>query len=653
MSMYALRNSSILESYDNSIRRLIYWVFYPIVLHRETGMQAPIQSTILIVDHCSLTRECISMILRSQKHKVLACKSIEEATVLAKKHNPTIILSELQHADGFVTDLHKQTQEIEGFDGTVVLFTHESDKTVLLHTLEHGLAHIMLKSAFTIKHFLQLINKVLLSHSKKILPAESPTDRATTPKPSPSVKPAPSKSSSTNNVHPVNDLTTSSAILNSLKPAFSRAEVDERIEQVAELKALSPTVARVISLTRSADTSLDAIAKAIRNDHAIALKIIKIANSNTFARHGDPITTLNNAVLRMGCDQIRQTVINIEIMNNFSDQDAKYIDHRLFWEHSVAVATCCSLLARESKLVNPDDAFTLGLLHDVGRMILYSGFEDEYVEVIRVSREFHFPTEIVERRLLLVDHASIMQSVLRKWGLKSDMVDPIVNHHLSVGNIRQTCPKQISECCLVALANRVVHSLGIGCSGNQTIYPTEEFFEPLNLPKGVLANVVDRLPDMVQDLRLSMLGDMGLTNFPESPKPMLAKQFNPIYVTMQPTIDAMSYWVNDLADDTPDMPKNFIVANMRNKNDAVPIDSMIKEAEQNHGVKDLPVLVLSPSGMLNLPQITLQKREVLTLKAPFTTQQFARALLTYNALPDKINRHSDPHVGLHSPEKAA
>jgi putative nucleotidyltransferase with HDIG domain len=616
-------------------------------------MQAPIQSTILIVDQCPLTSECIGMILRSQKHKVLACKSIEEATALAKKHHPKIILSELQHPDGIVTDLHRQLNDIDGFDGTVVLFTHECDKTVLLHTLEHGLVHVMVKSAFSIKQFLQLINRVLLAHSKNTQSTENLKGQMPAPKTKPAGIPIPAESNSTNIVHPVNDLSTSNAILHSLKPVFSRSEVDERIEQIAELKALSPTVARVLSLTRSADSSLDSIAKAIRNDHAIALKIIKLANSSAFSPSGTHITTLNEAVLRMGCNQIRQTVINIEIMNNFSDKDASYIDHRLFWEHSVGVALCCSLLARESKLMHPDDAFTLGLLHDVGRMILYSAFEDEYIEVIRASQESHFPTEIVERRLLLVDHASIMQTVLRKWGLKRELVDPIANHHLSVGNIRQTCPKQIPESCSVALANRIVHALGIGCSGNQTIYPTEEYFEALNLPKSVLTNIVDRLPDMVQDLRLSMLGDMGLTNFPECPKPKLSKQFNPLYITMQPTIDAMSYWINDIADDPQDAPRNFIVANMRNKNDAVRIDSMIDEAEQEHGVKDLPVLVLSPSGKLNLPQITQQKREILTLKTPFTLQQFARALLTYQSLPNKAGRHSDQHESLHNPEKAA
>jgi len=602
-------------------------------------------TTILIIDGCSMTRECIGILLRSKKFAVVTSSTIQSALPIIDARKPSIILSELVLSDGGVADLMDQLiNRIPGYTPSFFLLTTNSDKSELLKVIEKGITQIVIKPQFKTAVFFDKIDQTIKSHTRQseqnVEPIPSRTDKKSPTRPA-ILAPSAGSSTTTQGQMPSKEI--QKKILNSIKPIFSKAEAHERVDHVAGLKALSPTVARVLALTNSQESSLDSITKAIRNDHAIALKIIRISNSAAFTRGGEPISTLHKAVLRMGSKQIRQTVLNIEIMDNFSSSNTSYIDHRLFWEHSIAVAICCSLIARESKKISPDDAFTLGLLHDVGRMILNQAFEDEYIEVLRVARENHFPVELIERRMLLVDHASIMQSVLHCWGLHKNLIDPIVCHHLSIGNIRQTVPHRVDAVSVVALANRIVHSLGIGCSGNQTVYSTDEFFDTLKLPQGMLKTITDRLPEMVLDTRISMLGEIGVHGFPEPQRPCLNMDINPIYATLNPNTDAMRLWFEQCNHEQVDTQPNIIVAHMKKARDAVQIDAKIKQLESDRGLSNLPAIILSPSGALNIPEISRTNREIQMLTVPFTLQQFNRTVGRFSSISTASNSQTDQH----------
>jgi len=589
-----------------------------------------------------MTRECVGAILRAKGYKVVVASTTEGAVVQMNHQLPELIIHDLDLSDGKAEELIDSVCEMAGEHLiSFFAFTHQTDRSRLLSVIERGSTQVMIKQHFTIKLFFGKVDAMLRARELSIAKAKADIQNANPDQGPPERTPSPeSKTVSTiqskekkpaSSIGPLITREESQLLLKSIKPIMPKSEAFDLINQVAELKALSPTVARVLSLTRSSEASMEAITKSIRNDHAIALKIIRIANSTAFSR-GDPITTFHEAVLRMGCEQIRQTVINIEIMENFSGNFTRYIDHRLFWEHSIAVATCCSLIARESRQFNPDEAFTLGLLHDVGRMILYQAFGDDYIEVIRFSRENHFPIELIERRMLLMDHASIMNTVLHQWGLHNDLVEPIVNHHLSVGNIRQACSKRIESVCMVALANKIVHGFGIGSSGNQTVYATDEYFEALNLPQGFLAIVSEKLPEMVLDMRYSMLGQLGDESFPEPGFPCQDLMLNPIFVTLNPNTDVIGKWIEALrGHGAEESPANLIVAHIRKQRDAVSIDQKIRDYESENDLQKLPVIILSNSGELNLPEISRVDRVIRTMPLPFTYAQFERVA---HSIPD-------------------
>lgn len=638
----------------------------------------PSPSKILIADGCVMTRELIGLLLRAKKHTVIYANNARDAVELIRLHKPTVVIHEMDLIDSTGAAF---VQSVRGKTGThapsFFVLTALTDKSRLLEIIELGVTQVLIKHQFSIKIFYSKVESLIKSRractAKPCPTVAEPTETTPTaphtqsPSQAPSQTPSQTPSQAPNQNHgqappqtpagvPTPAAGTPSAdqlnrenqthqtpahapepivlrtpeqkkaLYLALKPVMTKTEALERAEGVAELKALSPTAARVISLTGSAEASLDAIAKAIRNDHAITLKIIRVANSTAFTR-GEPVSTLNDAVLRIGVQQIRQAVINLEIMENFSSDTADFIDHRLFWEHSIGVAACCSMIARERRSMDPNEAFTVGLLHDVGRMILNQAFGKDYTEALRFARENQFPLDQIERRMFLVDHASIMNNILHKWGVHKDLIQPIVNHHLSVGNIRQTCPKHIETASMVALANRIVHAIRIGCSGNETVYASEEYFEAIKLPPTLLATLCDKLPESVVDMRLAMLGEMGINGFPE-PKPVCENMgVRPLYITANETTDCIQHWVASIRRfEDPDAKPNLAVVRMRKKREDIWLDDQLRKAEAEYGIEPLPLIVLSETGKLMLPVSARYNRETRLLPIPFTRQEFERSV---------------------------
>src|SRR5690606_3887518 len=139
--------------------------------------------------------------------------------------------------------------------------------------------------------------------------------------------------------------------------------------------------------------------------------------------------SVDEAVVRIGTGAIRQTLLNIGVIDNFSPQGrAGAIDRLQFWEHSIACGLIAAELERATGGTAPDEAFTLGLLHDVGRLVLARQLGGTYGRVVDAAARCGAPLERAESRLLGLTHAEIMPAVLRQWNLPASLVEPIATH---------------------------------------------------------------------------------------------------------------------------------------------------------------------------------------------------------------------------------
>lgn len=415
-----------------------------------------------------------------------------------------------------------------------------------------------------------------------------------------------------------------------LKPIMTRSEIQEHLDNCTELKGMSPTVVQILKITQSSRCSIEQVVKVVKQDHAVSLKILKLANSSAYTR-GEPVDTIHKAVMRIGLTQIRQAVLNISVIDQFSGEDQiTQLSTPQFWEHSIATGLITAEIthALSDKTAELDIAFTMGLLHDIGRIIYLEMLGDKYRDVLKAAEFLQVPLEQVESRMLLINHADAMDRILHKWKFPEALVNPIALHQLSLGNIRRMAPNAINEVAILALANRLAHALLLGSSGNLSLYPTEEFVSILRLKPGVIKKIEEEIPEQTDDIKFSMLASSNQQAWPrlrDELDELFIEPFRPIHISDEPEFDALRIFCDRLRDSTEEEPPNVGIIHIKRGQERVPLTEKFKQAQAEASVEQLPLIILSPKGDIQLEERAMAGRQFELLPFPVSISRLIEA----------------------------
>jgi putative nucleotidyltransferase with HDIG domain len=557
----------------------------------------------------------MTVLLNAKKYMALSTPSIRDAMEMIKVHQPDLIIHELELPDGSAEKLIQLARKAQEQSPAFLLLTEEMDQSKLQGVLDLRVTQTILKREFLIKQFYAKVD-ALLGSNRFGKPLQ--VKKSSEPSPARPIQSGPK----------IRTEQDREELYNSIPPLLSEEEVTESINSFADLRAMSPAAAAVMELISNDESTLESIADAIRSDPAIAMKLIRISNSAAFARP-EPVTTPLEAVRRLGLEQVRQNIINLEIMENFSDTNAHTIDAVRFWEHSIAVGCASALIARETNAMNPELAYTAGLLHDVGRIILCESLPTDYPEVVQFARENQLALDPIEKRMFGIDHASVMQGVMERWEMSEDLIEPIVHHHKDLSTIELDCPDRVEPVAILSLADRIVHAMGIGCSGNLAIYPTEAYFEALGVGADFLEKISTTLLDEIRSIRGATLGSETLSE-PRRVCPGI--ELHPHYISRHTASDAIRCWTESIANPMnrakEDCETNIFIVRLRTKRDAIEAEKSIEAHELKHQLSSTPVIVISDSSTLHLSEVVTSAREARLLTTPFTVDEFERSVLS-------------------------
>jgi putative nucleotidyltransferase with HDIG domain len=234
------------------------------------------------------------------------------------------------------------------------------------------------------------------------------------------------------------------------------------VEELAEISTIPVVVTKAIQILHDPKSSSRDLTDLIINDQVLAGKILKVANS---AFYGLPtkINNLNRAILLIGFNEIKRMITPILLFDTFKNlTDNKYFSSKGFWNHSMAVAGACEILAeKEYHLQDIGEARIAGLLHDIGRLIVVESMTDKFEKLMK-KVELGADVMKAETAMLGLDHAEIGARITKLWNLPRSVVNSIRFHHN---------PDQAGEYVLLAetvcfadfLANSLDHrSLQIG-----------------------------------------------------------------------------------------------------------------------------------------------------------------------------------------------
>lgn len=198
----------------------------------------------------------------------------------------------------------------------------------------------------------------------------------------------------------------------------------------ARVKDFPPLPAVVLELITSLgkdDLSAEDIAAKLSRDVALSAKTLRMANSSFYGMTRQ-IGSIPEALTILGLRTVRTVVVAAGVTGSFKPPDGSGFEFPPFWRHAIGAALCGQALARELRM-DSDIGFTVGLLHDIGRIALAYSYPRDYAEVLAYQKEGDALLVEAERAVLGTDHARMGGQLAEHWQFSPVIVEAIEHHH--------------------------------------------------------------------------------------------------------------------------------------------------------------------------------------------------------------------------------
>jgi putative nucleotidyltransferase with HDIG domain len=235
------------------------------------------------------------------------------------------------------------------------------------------------------------------------------------------------------------------------------------VEKIERLPVLPGVVTDLLQSIDREDLDLGTLAKKIGHDQALTAKTLRIANSTFYGGSGK-ITTMPQAISVLGMKKVRNLITAAALSACFADNRCTGFDFDAFWRHALATAVCARVLARHLHL-NQDFAFTAGLLHDIGRLVLVTCFPQHYEQVLAYRAAHDCYLLDAERSVLGIDHVAAGHALGEQWHFTPVIQHAINGHHvpdaMGGGSIAS----------LINVADAIVHALDLAGADDDMVPP--------------------------------------------------------------------------------------------------------------------------------------------------------------------------------------
>jgi len=239
-------------------------------------------------------------------------------------------------------------------------------------------------------------------------------------------------------------------------------QLTDRLSSIRELPTFPTTALEVMRLANDSETSAAELSRIVSKDPSLSTRILRVANSPYYG-FVKKISTIEWAIVALGFDTLRETVLSLTLIDLFRGAASKHFDPRKFWKHSIDTACAARSIAKEMKNRVPGEAYAIGLLHDIGTLVLYRFFPDDFVEIQRLVGQEGVPLSQAEEVVVGTTHADIGAWLAERWNFPMHFVEAIRFHH-SPSNA-QINPELTA---IVHVANQIACNDGYSCSDEPT-----------------------------------------------------------------------------------------------------------------------------------------------------------------------------------------
>ena len=272
-------------------------------------------------------------------------------------------------------------------------------------------------------------------------------------------------------------------------------DIDYLLEEVVTLPSLPSTVVHITALVNDPDCSLAEIGKAILADPAIALKSLRLINSAYYGVR-EKVTSIDQAVTLLGMKVIKNLVLTAAVFDSLQSGEEALVRHNVSCGIAMRVLSE-SGAAKKVTIQHPEEAFTCGLLHDIGKIILQQFMKEEYEEVSRACADGQTAWVTAEQEIIGVDHAEIGSRLARSWKLTAELASAIAGHH-DLSKCEQ--PEFEGVAALVSVADYMCYACGLPGKENTPAVVQPEVWEITGLTNESIAGAMEMFFDSLSDI---------------------------------------------------------------------------------------------------------------------------------------------------------
>ncbi|HHB75817.1 MAG TPA: HDOD domain-containing protein [Desulfobulbus sp.] len=228
-----------------------------------------------------------------------------------------------------------------------------------------------------------------------------------------------------------------------------------RLKVSGNLPVIPQILVQLIDACHKPEVDLQAVSKLVKKDAAMAAKVLQLCNS-AFIGARSSFVDVGQAVIYLGADTVKNLAISVSVQQVFRRVETNgLLNIDRFWYHSYQNAILARRIAEAVSYPNPSAAYLAGLLHDLGKLLLWMAFPGKYVPLLLKGIRCHNGRlAFLEQEKLHINHCDAGAWLVKEWGLPSLIGDAIQYHHHSVDEVEQGLPLTR----IIFLADLISHS---------------------------------------------------------------------------------------------------------------------------------------------------------------------------------------------------
>ncbi|TVM15389.1 HDOD domain-containing protein [Oceanidesulfovibrio indonesiensis] len=278
--------------------------------------------------------------------------------------------------------------------------------------------------------------------------------------------------------------------------------VAELMRDDVKLGSLPMVFHKLVDVVNDSRSSATDVAEIISNDMDLAARVLKVVNS-PFYGLSVPIDSVSRAVAILGSNQLVSLAMGISVVTHFRGISSQHISMEGFWKHSIAVGIGARLLGSYHKTPNTERFFVAGLLHDVGRLMMYKHLPGPMHDALDRADQSCCLLLDAEKEILGFSHPELGAALLKEWRLPVSLERNVAGHH----DIDKAANQQ--EAAIMLTADWLAHGMELGTSGERYMprYPAAAW-DVLDIPLSCLSETAKQMQYQVEQVLRFFLSDV-------------------------------------------------------------------------------------------------------------------------------------------------